>query len=238
MPSTKRFIRSPVSSQESAQRESHEAFNVFTQPGSGTTDWRCRRHVRFPSDCSALLAALKVEPGQELPYRNCGLCYLEIRATRGGEHMRRRDIITGLGSIAVWPLVARAQHQMPVVGFLSSGAPGPFAEMTAAFSQSLSDEGFAAGKTVTIEYRWAEGQYDRLPSLSADLIRQRAAVIAVAGGAVSVLAAKAATSTIPIVFIMGDDPIRSGLVASLNRPGGNVTGVSLFVRCRRWVGRN
>jgi putative ABC transport system substrate-binding protein len=116
-----------------------------------------------------------------------------------------------------------------LVGFLSSGSFGPFAEMSASYQQTLGDAGYVAGKTVTIEYRWAEGQYDRLPALAADLVGRRPDVITTAGGAVTALTAKAATVTVPIVFIMGDDPVRAGLVASLNRPGGNVTGVSLFL---------
>jgi putative ABC transport system substrate-binding protein len=144
--------------------------------------------------------------------------------------MGRREFIALLGSAAAaWPLATRAQQRQPLVGFLSSGASGPFAEMSAAYQQALGEAGYVAGKTVTIEYRWAEGQYDRLPALAAGLVSRRSDVIATAGGAVTALAAKAASATVPIVFIMGDDPVRAGLVASLNRPGGNVTGVSLFL---------
>jgi len=153
----------------------------------------------------------------------------ELRSARLG----RREFIallSGAGAAAAYPLPLRAQqNSTPTVGFLSSGAPGAFAEMTAAFNKALSDAGYVPGKNVTIEFRWAEGQYDRLPALAADLVRRRVAAIAVAGGAVSAQAAKAATSTIPIVFIMGDDPVKAGLVGSLNRPGGNITGVSLII---------
>jgi ABC-type uncharacterized transport system substrate-binding protein len=149
--------------------------------------------------------------------------------------MKRRDFMVLFGGaatarVAPWLRQARAQQgKVPVVGFLSSGAPHPFTEMTAAFSQALSAAGYVEGKSVSIEFRWAEGRYDRLPALAEELVRHPVAVIAVAGGAVSAKAAKAATSTIPIVFIAGDDPVRTGLVASINRPGGNVTGISLFI---------
>jgi putative ABC transport system substrate-binding protein len=145
--------------------------------------------------------------------------------------MKRRHFIALLGgAAATWTLAARAQQTTtPVVAFLSSGAPGPFADVFAAFLQSLGNAGYVQGKDVAIEVRWAEGQYDQLPGLAAELVRLHPAVIVVSGGAVSVLAAKVATPSIPIVFVMGDDPIKSGLVTSFNRPGGNVTGISLII---------
>jgi putative ABC transport system substrate-binding protein len=146
--------------------------------------------------------------------------------------MKRREFISLLGgAAAAWPFAASAQPTgMPVVGFLHSGAPGPYAGRMAAFRQGLNDTGLLEGKSVNIEYRWAEGHYERLPEMALDLVRREVAVIVAGGGIASAPIAKAATAKIPIVFVTGADPVATGLVTSLARPEGNVTGVSFLTQ--------
>jgi putative ABC transport system substrate-binding protein len=139
---------------------------------------------------------------------------------------RRREFITLLGGLVVWPVTAVAQQRIPVVGFISSVTPEELAEPVAGFREGLGEAGYVEGRNVAIEYRWARGINDRLPEFAADLVRRRVDVIATPGSPPATLAAKAATTTIPVVFYVAADPVAMGLVASLNRPSGNLTGVT------------
>ena len=143
--------------------------------------------------------------------------------------MRRRQFIVMLGVAGVWPLLAQAQQPTaPVIGFMSGRSPDEFKHLVAAFHRGLGEVGFVEGKNIAVEYRWALGQYDRLPALAAELVKSRVVVLAAVGGDPSALAAKQATSTIPVVFGLGGDPVNAGIVESLNRPGANATGFTLL----------
>ena len=142
--------------------------------------------------------------------------------------MRRREFITLLGGVAVTPFAAHTQQMMPVIGFIDSASRESRRFTLAGFHLGLKEVGYAEGQNLAIEYRWGNGQYDRLPALAADLVGRGVAAIVTGGGTVTALAAKTATTTIPIVFIVGGDPVEAGLIASLNRPGGNATGVSIL----------
>ena len=143
--------------------------------------------------------------------------------------MRRREFVAALGTAAAWPLAARGQQTaMPVIGFLGSASAEPWTRLVAAFRAGLKERGYIDGQNVTLEFRWAEGRYEHLPAMAADLVRKKVAVLVSTGGVATIRAAMAATTTIPTVFTVGGDPVRLGLVASLSRPGGNVTGIYMF----------
>ena len=143
--------------------------------------------------------------------------------------MRRREFLSAIGGVAAWPLAAGGQQHVPVVGFLGAQDAAGWNGYVAAFRQGLADTGFEDGRNVTIEFRWAEGQANRLPALASDLVRAQASVLVPSVGSTTILAARSANPTIPIVFVLGGDPVKLGFVSSLNRPDGNMTGVSFLL---------
>src|SRR3954454_5175195 len=170
--------------------------------------------------------AKRVSPLSKHSFEPIRWCLLNL-----GADMRRRKFLGVLGgAVVAWPLTAHAQQALPIVGFLNAGSLDGYANHVAAFRQGLNDTGFVHGQNVIIEYRWAAGQYDRLPTLATELIAGQAAVLFASGGQLSVRAARAASVTIPVVFTSGADPVESGLVTSLSRPEGNTTGVSFTGR--------
>ena len=163
------------------------------------------------------------------------MCHFVLAATLqsarlfSGGYLQRREFITLLSGAAAWPFAARAQKPaMPVIGFLHITSANPMAHLVAAFRQGLQETGAVEGQNVTIEFHWAEDHYDRLPALVTDLVQKKVALIVTGGGEKPALAAEAATTTIPIVFNIGNDPVKAGLVASIGRPGGNATGVNIL----------
>src|SRR5215813_1894367 len=142
--------------------------------------------------------------------------------------MKRRDFVTLVGGAAAWPFAAHVQYAVPVIGYLNGASQSEFPHLLAGFRKGLTEAGYAEGRNVTLEYRYADGRYDRLPALAADLVSRNVSVIVATAGTPTIRAAKAATSKIPIVFVIGSDPVMFGIVDSLNRPGGNITGITLI----------